>query len=43
MPVTAAKRMRRGTGAVDIDSDEEVDIDITAAVDAASDNITLEP
>ena len=43
MPVTAAKRMRRGTGAIDIDSDEEVDIDITAAVDAASDNITLEP
>jgi hypothetical protein len=43
MPLTTAKRTRRGTGAIDIDSDEEVDIDITAAVDAASDNIMLEP
>jgi hypothetical protein len=38
MPLTTAKRTRRGTGAIDIDSD-----DITAAVDTASNNITLEP
>jgi hypothetical protein len=43
MPLTTAKRTRRGTGAIDIDSDEEIDIDITAAVDTASNNITLEP
>lgn len=43
MPLTAAKRTRRGTGAIDIDSEEEVDIDITATVDTASNNITLEP
>jgi hypothetical protein len=43
MPLTTAKRTRRGTGAIDRDSDEEVDIDITAAVDAASNKITLEP
>jgi hypothetical protein len=37
------KRTRHGTGAIDIDSDDELDIDITAAVDTASGNITLEP
>jgi hypothetical protein len=43
MPLTTTKRTRCGTGAIDRDSDEEVDIDITAAIDAASDIITLEP
>ena len=43
MYLSSAKRTRRGTGAIDMDSDEEVDIDITATVDGASDNITLEP
>jgi len=37
------KRTRHGTGAIDMDSDDELDIDITAAVDTASGNITLEP
>ena len=37
------KRTRHGTGAIDIDSDDELDIDVTAAVDTASRNITLEP
>jgi hypothetical protein len=37
------KCTRHGTGAIDIDSDDELDIDITAAVDTASGNITLEP
>lgn len=43
MPLTTVKRMRRGIGAIDRDSDEEVDLDITAAIDASSDNIMLEP
>jgi hypothetical protein len=37
------KRTRHGTGTIDVDSDDELDFDITAAVDTASGSITLEP
>ena len=43
MSFPSVKRTRYGTGAIDIDSDDELDVDTTAAVDTASGNITLEP
>jgi hypothetical protein len=43
MSFPSVKRTRHGTGAVDIDSDDELDVDITAALDTVSGNITLEP
>lgn len=42
-PSMSIKRTRHGTGAIDIDSDDELDLDITAAVDTSSGNISLEP
>ena len=43
MSLQKAKRTRHGTGAIDVDSDDEFDIDTTAVFDTASGNITVEP
>ena len=43
MTLRKAKRTRHGTGAVDVDSEDEIDIDTTAIIDPTSGNITLEP
>lgn len=43
MSLPKAKRTRHGTGAIDVDSEDEFDIDTTAVFDTTSGNITLEP